>query len=351
MPVLLNRLLNASALDHSTKNIIRVLESTTKLYACYEINKLRKKIEKNYQVLLHRKKMKSDREIAEVHLDQKAMALYRVLLTKSNEVLEMVPEEPRQSDIPLELKAFLSAMDRTVYLHSQDSEEKSEKGSLVNAYVMLFVQGAREGGEAGVVTYVSLIPAAVLNYPFASELYRQVFLSASIGIAIPIGLAAAGKTIVTVVGKTKRGRQFLEDADPYVHGAGLMLLRFLTVTLLQYAVHEIEEIAGIENKVYDLTEGDKASIWSEKNILMGLVSAFFPYDANPTFFQAFVIYCGIVWVTIPFLTKGALTVLSKSGNTMDWCKQQIYGDDYDVDESHDGGTGNVAFEEELSADL
>ncbi|WP_067514946.1 hypothetical protein [Endozoicomonas ascidiicola] len=172
-----------------------------------------------------------------------------------------------------------------------ESESSRLYGNLSNIIQYVCVQTAREGGELGVLSGVTLTPylAAGTNIGVG---VGTIALSGISGIAAPIAGYHTLKGTVTLIAELEKKFAHTDwvakKCDAFIDSSGDWIKNMLVMTLLATGAHEIEEMLGIDVKLWDLKT--VSPLLSEKLAPLAIVAALVPYDADPTFWQAAVIF-------------------------------------------------------------
>ena len=185
-------------------------------------------------------------------------------------------------------------------------------GDLRKVVAYVVTQAAREGGELGVLSGVTMAPYLIAGADLSAAV-ATIALSGGAGIALPVaayfgtkGALGLGKQIEKCFNDTG---WLTSKIEAFLGAAGNWTKEMLVFALASYAVHEFEELWGFDVKLWNLTE---YSPWlSEKNMPFAAVAAVLPYDADPTFWQAMVI--AYAWSTKAVLpcTKQAAKLISE----------------------------------------
>ncbi len=163
-------------------------------------------------------------------------------------------------------------------------------GNLGNVVKYVATQAVREGGELGVLSGVTMAPYLIAGANIGTAV-ASIALSGGAGVVGPIAAYYGSKGVVGLIAHIEKRLNdtdwLARKAEAFSGAVGDWTKEMLVFALASYAVHEFEEVLGIDVKLWDLT---KIYSWlSEKEMPFASVSALVPYDANPTFWQALVI--------------------------------------------------------------
>ncbi|WP_419833199.1 hypothetical protein [Endozoicomonas atrinae] len=256
-----------------TDLLIKSIEGATKLWAAYklhQLNQMTKKLEVQQEEIEVR-----DFDTHEVDMEAGGMDS-NVRRRRNISQVEAAVTEP-STTTALERK-YKAKLDSSIY------------GKIQEVVKYVGTQAAREGGELGVLSGVTMAPYLIAGVDPKTAI-ASIALSGMAGTAIPIaayfgakGALALGKQIEKCFNDTGWLTSKIETC---LNAAGSWTKEMLEYALLSYAVHEFEELWGFDVKLWNLAE---YSPWlSEKNMPFAAVAALLPYDADPTFWQAMII--------------------------------------------------------------
>ncbi|WP_299733814.1 hypothetical protein [uncultured Endozoicomonas sp.] len=258
--------------------LIKSIEGITKLWAAYKLHQL-------IQLGADLKQLPDSQDPARPSGNEAFAA-------SSDDVEEgrNINEQPSSSNATNNPGNGRTALEQK-YNERLQSKSEDLYGNLSNIIKYVCVQTAREGGELGVLSGVTLTPYFLAGTHIAGGI-GTIALSGLSGIAAPIaGYHLLKGTVMLVAELEKKFGHtdwVAKKCDGFIGSSGDWIKDMLVLTLLSVGVHEIEEVLGIDVKLWDLKT--ISPLFSEKLAPLAIVAALLPYDADPTFWQAMVIF-------------------------------------------------------------
>ena len=177
--------------------------------------------------------------------------------------------------------------------YKEKIQSKSEYlyGNLGNIVKYMCVQTAREGGELGVLSGVTLTPYLIAGTNIAAGV-GTIAISGVSGITVPIaayyGLKGTLKLASLIEQRYNHTDWVERKCGNFINASGNWVKNMLVLTLLSVGVHELEEVLRIDVKLWDLKTF--SPLFSEKLAPLSIIAALVPYDSDPTFWQATIIF-------------------------------------------------------------
>ncbi|MGB0359878.1 MAG: hypothetical protein ACPGEF_00480 [Endozoicomonas sp.] len=257
-------LLLGSQLEGSnTELLIKSIEGATKLWAAYQLFKLIRLETQLKQLSNTQNPGSTDSSMNEVTLE-----------AQSGNIRE-------DSLSPLQAK----------YKEKILTEAPGIYGDLHGVIRYVMVQCLREGGELGVLSAAVLTPYIAAGTSIGIGV-GTIALSGCTGILAPIAAYKILKGSVFLAGRLEQKYNHTDwiakKCDGYLDASGDWIKTMLVFTLLSVGVHEIEEVLSLDVKLWDLKL--TSPLLSEKLAPFAVFAALLPFDADPTFWQALVIF-------------------------------------------------------------